>query len=169
LAESGYNGEKVILMVATDISITKAEGDVTADVLGKIGMNVDYQALDWGTVGARRSKKDPPGKGGWNIFHTWHAGADCINPAAYTALDAGGAKAWFGWPNSPAVEEGIVAWYDAADAAAEKAAAAAINRAAFEDVVYIPTGFFRQYQAWRGNLTGVVKSPFPVFWGVQKT
>ena len=168
LADAGYNGEKIILMVATDIAITKAEGDVTADMLGKIGMNVDYQALDWGTVGARRAKKDPPGKGGWHIFHTWHAGADCINPAPYTALDAGGAKAWFGWPSSQAVEDGIVAWYDAATPAAEKTAAAAINRAAFEDVVYIPTGFFRQYQAWRRNLSGVVKAPFPVFWGVRK-
>ena len=169
LAEAGYNGEKVVLMVATDIAITKAEGDVTADMLGKIGMNVDYQALDWGTVGARRSKKDPPDKGGWNIFHTWHAGADCINPAPYTALDAGGAKAWFGWPSSQAVEDAIGTWYDAADAAAEKAAAATINRAAFEDVVYVPTGFFQQYQAWRRNVSGVVKAPFPVFWGVRKT
>ena len=169
LAESGYNGEKVILMVATDLAITKAQGDVTADLLGKIGMNVDYQALDWGTVGARRSKKDPPGKGGWNIFHTWHAGADCINPAPYTALDAGGATAWFGWPSSQAVEDGIASWYDAGDLAAEKAAAATINRAAFDDVVYLPTGFFRQYQAWRRNVEGVVKAPFPVFWGVRKT
>ncbi len=168
LAAAGYNGEKVILMVATDMAITKAEGDVTADMLGRIGMNVDYQALDWGTVGARRAKKDPPGKGGWHIFHTWHAGADCINPAPYTALDAGGDKAWFGWPNSPAVEDGIVAWYDAPDATAEKAAAAAINRAAFADVVYIPTGFFRQYQAWRRDVAGIARAPFPVFWGVRK-
>ena len=169
LADAGYNGEKIILMVATDIPITKAEGDVTADMLGKLGMNVDYQALDWGTVGARRAKKDPPGKGGWHIFHTWHAGADCINPAPYTALDAGGTKAWFGWPSSQAVEDGIVAWYDAADPAAEKAAAITINRAAFADVVYIPTGFFQQYQAWRRNLAGVVKAPFPVFWGVRRS
>ncbi|MDT7951918.1 MAG: ABC transporter substrate-binding protein, partial [Acetobacteraceae bacterium] len=88
LAEAGYKGEKIVLLVATDISITKAQGDVTADLLGKIGMNVDYQALDWGTVGARRAKKEAPAEGGWNIFHTWHAGADCINPAPYTALDA---------------------------------------------------------------------------------
>ena len=169
LAEAGYNGEKIILMVATDIPITKAEGDVTADMLARIGVNVDYQALDWGTVGARRAKKDPPGKGGWHIFHTWHAGADCINPAPYTALDAGGSKAWFGWPDSQAVEDGIVAWYDAPDPAAEKAAAATINRAAFGDVVYVPTGFFRQYQAWRRDLAGVVKAPFPVFWGVRRS
>ena len=169
LKEAGYNGEKIVLCVATDIQITKAEGDVTADMLGKIGMNVDYQALDWGTVGARRAKKDPPDKGGWNIFHTWHAGADCVNPAPYTALAANGDKAWFGWPTSQAVETGISAWYDAPDLAAEKKAVADINRAAFDDVLYGPTGFFLQYQGWRKNVSGVVKAPFPVFWGVQKT
>ena len=63
LAEAGYKGEKIVLLVATDVAITKAEGDVTADLLKKIGMNVDYQALDWGTVGARRAKKDPPSPG----------------------------------------------------------------------------------------------------------
>ena len=168
LKEAGYNGEKIALMVATDVQITKAEGDVTADLLQKIGMNVDYQAIDWGTVGARRAKKDPVAQGGWNIFHTWHAGADCINPAAYTALQATGDTAWFGWPKSDAVQAGIAEWYAAPDTAAEKAAMGKTNKAAFEDVVYGPTGFFLGYQAWRKNVTGVVKAPFPVFWGVQK-
>ena len=169
LAEAGYKGEPVVLCVATDVQITKAQGDVTADLLGKIGMKVDYQALDWGTVGARRAKKDPPGQGGWNIFHTWHAGADCINPAPYTALDAGGDKAWFGWPKSEAVQSAIATWYDAPDLAAEKVAMADVDRASMENVTYIPTGFFLGYQAWRKNIGGVVKAPFPVFWGVQKT
>jgi peptide/nickel transport system substrate-binding protein len=169
LAQAGYNGEKIILCVATDIPITKAEGDVTADLLGKMGMNVDYQALDWGTVGARRAKKDPPGKGGWHIFHTWHAGADCVNPAPYTALDCSGDTAWFGWPKSDAVQEAIGEWYSAPDLAAEKKAIEKINVAAFDFVVYGQTGFFLQYTAWRKNVSGVVKSPFPVFWGVEKT
>ena len=169
LAESGYKGETVVMCVATDVAITKAEGDVTADLLAKIGMKVDYQALDWGTVGARRAKKDPPGSGGWNIFFTWHAGADCTNPAPYTALDSGGDKAWFGWPKSDAIQAGIAKWYEAPDAAAEKAAMAELNKAAMDFVVYAPTGFFLQYQAWRSNVSGIVKAPFPVFWGVQKT
>jgi peptide/nickel transport system substrate-binding protein len=169
LAEAGYKGEKIVLLVATDVSITKAQGDVTADLLRKIGMDVDYQALDWGTVGARRAKKDPPSEGGWNIFHTWHAGADCINPAPYTALDAGGDKAWFGWPNSPEVQSGIAAWYDAPSAEAEKQTMDTINRDSMDYVTYIPTGFFLQYQSWRKNVNGVVKAPFPVFWGVSKT
>jgi peptide/nickel transport system substrate-binding protein len=168
LAESGNNGEKIALMVATDIAITKAQGDITNELLKSLGMNVDYQAIDWGTVGARRAKKDPPDKGGWHIFHTWHAGADCINPAPYTALDCGGAKAWWGWPDSPEVEARITDWYAAADLAQEKTAMAALNKAAMDFVVYAPTGFFLQYQAWRKNVSGVVKAPFPVFWGVQK-
>ncbi len=168
LAEAGYDGTPVVLCVATDVQITKAQGDITADLLKKIGMKVDYQALDWGTVGARRAKKDPPSAGGWNIFHTWHAGADCINPAPYTAFDAGGDKAWFGWPKSDAVQEGISAWYNAPDATAEKTAMDNVNRAAMEFVTYLPTGFFLGYQAWRNSVSGIAKAPFPVFWDVKK-
>ena len=168
LKEAGYNGERIVMMVPTDIAITKAEGDVAADLLARIGMNVDYQALDWGTVGARRAEKKPVAQGGWNIFFTWHAGADCINPAPYTALAANGDKAWFGWPKSDAVQAGIDQWYAAPDAAAEHAAYAAINKAAFDDVVYAPTGFFLGYQSWNKKLSGVVKAPFPVFWDVKK-
>jgi peptide/nickel transport system substrate-binding protein len=169
LAEAGYKGEKIVLLVATDIAITKAQGDVTADLLGRIGMNVDYVATDWGTVGARRAKKDPPEKGGWNIFHSWHAGADCVNPAPYTALATTGAKAWFGWPDNPKITELIGTWYAAPDLAAEKQAMDAINAASMEFVTYVPTGFFLAYQAWRKNIGGVTKAPFPVFWDVTKS
>jgi peptide/nickel transport system substrate-binding protein len=169
LAEAGYKGEPISLLVATDVAITKAQGDVTADLLKRIGMNVKYEALDWGTVGQRRAKKEPPSEGGWNIFHTWHAGADCVNPAPYIALDASGPTAWFGWPKSDPVQEKIAAWYAAPDLAAEKTVIADLNKAAMDDVVYIPTGFFKGYQAWRTNVSGVVKAPFPVFWDVSKS
>ena len=92
--------------MAQDQPITKAQGDVTADLLKQLGMNVDFVATDWGTVGARRAQKTPPGQGGWSMFHTWHAGADCINPAAYIAIRANGDKAWFGWPNVPSRRDG---------------------------------------------------------------
>jgi peptide/nickel transport system substrate-binding protein len=169
LAEAGYKNEPIVVLVATDVAITKAQGDVTADLLKRIGMNVQYAALDWGTVGQRRAKKEPPAEGGWNIFHTWHAGADCVNPAPYIALDASGDTAWFGWPKSDLVQEKIAAWYAAPDLAAEKQVIAELNKAAMDHVVYVPTGFFKGYQAWRANVSGVVKAPFPVFWDVTKT
>ncbi|MDB5371423.1 MAG: transporter substrate-binding protein [Belnapia sp.] len=169
LAESGYNGTPVTCVVAQDQPITKAQGDVTADLLKRLGMNVDFVATDWGTTGQRRAMKNPIGQGGWSMFHSWHAGADCINPAVYNAVRANGAGAWFGWPDIPAVETEIGAWFDAPDAAAEKAAIDRVNKAALDNVVYAPTGFFLGYQAWRSNVSGIVKGPLPFFWGVSKS
>ena len=168
LAEAGYKGEPVTCIVAQDQPIVKAQGDVTLDLLKRMGFNVDFVATDWGTVGQRRASKAKPGQGGWNMFHTWHAGADCVNPAAYPAVRANGDKAWFGWPSLPPVEAAIGQWFDAADASAEKAAIDKINVAACEGVVYVPTGFFLGYQAWRKNVSGIVKGPLPFAWGVSK-
>jgi hypothetical protein len=68
--------------VAQDISFVKAFGDVTADVLKRLGVNMDYAAIDWGTVIARRAQKTPPGQGGWHMFLSWSAGADWTNPTS---------------------------------------------------------------------------------------
>lgn len=169
LAEAGYKGEPITLVVAQDQPITKAFGDVSADLLKRIGMNVDFVATDWGTVGSRRALKTPPSQGGWNIFHTWHAGADCINPAAYTAIRANGDGAWFGWPKSDKLESYRDEWFAAADLAAERAAIDKMNQEAMDFGVFAPTGFFLSYQAWRKNVSGVVKAPAPFFWGVTKS
>ena len=169
LAESGYSGQPVTCIVAQDQSITKAQGDVTADLLKRMGMNVDFVATDWGTVGSRRAQKTPPGQGGWQVFHTWHAGADCVNPGVYNAVRANGDKAWFGWPTSDPVEKEVNAWFDAKSLNEEKAAVGRLNRAALEHVVYAPTGFFLSYTAWRKNISGIAKGPLPFFWGVSKT
>jgi peptide/nickel transport system substrate-binding protein len=169
LRESGYAGEPVVCLVAQDQPITKAQGDVTADLLRRLGMNVDYVATDWGTVGQRRALKNPPNQGGWSMFHTWHAGADAINPVLYNAVRANGDGAWFGWPDVPAVEAEVPNWLAASNLAEERAAIGRLNRAAVENVVYAPTGFFLGYQAWRRNVSGIVKGPIPFAWGVSKS
>jgi peptide/nickel transport system substrate-binding protein len=169
LAESGYSGQPVTCVVAQDQIITKAMGEVTADLLKKIGMTVDFVATDWGTVGQRRASKNPPNQGGWGMFHTWHAGADCVNPASYTAIRANGEKAWFGWPDVPEVEKEVVAWFDAKTLDEEKTIVGRLNKAAVDNVVYVPTGHFVSYQAWRSNVEGIVKGPLPFFWNVKKT
>jgi len=168
LAESGYNGLPVTCLVAQDQPPLKAMGEVTADLLKKIGFTVDFVATDWGTVGQRRASKNEPGKGGWGMFHTWHAGADCVNPASYTAIRANGDKAWFGWPVNEAVEKEVAAWFDAKNLDEEKAIMARLNKAAMDYVVYVPTGHWVGYQAWRSNVEGVVNGPLPWFWGVKK-
>ncbi len=168
LAQSGYTNQPVTCLIAQDQPITKPQGDITADLLKRLGINVDFAAIDWATVGARRAVKAPPGQGGWQMFHTWFAGADCINPTQF-GIRANGDKAWFGWPDVPEVEAQVTAWFEARTLDEEKTAIRRLNKAALENVVYAPTGFFLQYQAWRKNVTGIVKGPLPFFWGVGKT
>ena len=103
------------------------------------------------------------------MFHTWHAGADCANPAAHIAVRASGEKAWFGWPDSPEVEKEVAAWYEAKTLDEEKSVISRLNKAAMDHVVFIPTGFYYAYQAWRSNIEGIKNGPLPWFWNVKKT
>jgi peptide/nickel transport system substrate-binding protein len=169
VADAGHKGTKVVMVIGTDVPIVKAQGDVTADMLSKIGLAVDYVATDWGTVGARRASKEPIDKGGWNVFHTWHAGVDCVNPGAQPAFYTTGDRAWFGWPKSDEVQGKIDTWFAATSLDAEKTAVKEINKASMDFVTFVPTGFFKGYQAWRRNVAGVVKAPFPVMWDVTKS
>jgi peptide/nickel transport system substrate-binding protein len=169
LAGSGYTGQPVTCLIAQDIPFLKAWGEVTADLLKRLDMNVDFVATDWGTVMARRAQKSPPGQGGWHIVLSWSSGCNCIDPATYNSLRANGGDANYGWPNSPQVEAEIAAWFDAKTLDEEKTVARRLNKAALDHVVFAPLGVFLQYQAWRKNVTGIVQGPLPFFWGVSKT
>ena len=50
--------------------VLEAFCQVARDTLIKLGLTVDYQAADWGTVVQRRASKEPVEKGGWSIFCT---------------------------------------------------------------------------------------------------
>jgi len=169
LAESGYAGQPITCLVAQDISFLKAWGELTADLLKRLGMNVDYAAIDWGTVTARRLQKLPPVRGGWNLYPTWFGGVDCANPASNKHVRANGDDALPGWPSIPPVEAEVAAWFDAKTLDEEKIIMRRLNKTALDHVVYLPLGQFLQHQAWRKNVTGIVKGPLPFFWGVSKT
>jgi peptide/nickel transport system substrate-binding protein len=168
LRESGYAGEPVTVMAAQDIVSHKAWGDVTVDLLARLGVKVDYAAVDWGTVVARRAQKSPPGRGGWHIMHTFFYGVDCVDPTS-RIIRANGDRAFFGWPDIPQVEAEIAAWYEAATFEEEKVVARRLNKAALDAAVYAPLGVFLQHQAWHRNITGVPQGPLPFMWGVRKT
>jgi peptide/nickel transport system substrate-binding protein len=153
--------------VAQDVPVLKAWGEVTADLLKRLGMKVDFAAIDWGTVIARVNQKSPPAQGGWNMQHTWVAGAAYTNPATPALLRANGTN--IGWADSPQVEAEIAAWFDAKTLDEEKTVARRLNRAALDHVVMAPLGFYLGYQAWRKNVTGIVPGPLPFFWNVSKS
>jgi peptide/nickel transport system substrate-binding protein len=168
LAESGYAGQPVVSMAAQDNPMHKSCGDVTADLMTRLGIKVDYAAVDWGTVVARRAQKTPPAQGGWNVFHTIFYGIDFIDPSN-KQLRANGEKATFGWPSIPPLEAEIAAWYDAKAFDEEKQISRRLNKVAFDNAIYVPLGWYLRHFAWRKNVSGIVQGPLPFFWGVNKS
>jgi len=167
LAAAGYNGERTVVMVATDLPALNALGLVGADMLKRAGMNVDVQATDWGSVIQRRASKEPVEKGGWSVFFTSFFGLDQFTPATHLGLRANGAAGWFGWCSSPPMEALREEWLRAPDLAAQQAIAARIQEQAFQDVPYLPLGEYLIPTATRKEVTGVLRG-LPLFWGLQK-
>jgi peptide/nickel transport system substrate-binding protein len=166
--ESGYKGERVVIMTATDQPIVDRQAQIIAQRLREIGLNVDLQAMDWGTLITRRASKEPVDKNGWSIFFTWFVGPDMINPALNFPIRSNGAKAWFGWPTDDKLEALRADWLAAPDLAAQQRVAAQVQEEAYTTVPYIPTGQFIIPTAFRKNLKGVMVAPVVFLWNVEK-
>jgi peptide/nickel transport system substrate-binding protein len=169
VAESGYAGEKVVLMAPSDYPLTQALCQVTRDVLSRVGLDVDYVSMDWGTLVQRRASKAPPDKGGWNSFCTTYEGLSVASPASHFPIRGNGPDGWFGWPTSPRIETLRDAWFEAPDLAGQRKICAEIQRAVWDEVPYLPVGQWFNPTAMRTDIVDVVKAPFPNFWGVRKT
>jgi peptide/nickel transport system substrate-binding protein len=167
LAAAGYKGERVVLLGPGDVPYAKILADVTADLYKRLGLNLDYQVMDWGTLVQRRAKMDPPDKGGWSVFQTNWGGADQANPAGHVFLRGNGRDAAPGWPSSPRIEELRDQWLRATDLAVQKQIAGQLQLQAFQDVPYIPLGQMITPTAYRANLTGMLEG-VPVFWNIRR-
>ena len=167
LKESGYSGEKVVLIGATDVPFRKAMAEVTFGMLRDAGFNAELQTLDWGAMTQRRENKGPIDKGGWNIAPANTGGIDLINPAGHV-YRTNGEKAWFGWPTSEKIEGLRGAWIDAVDVPAQKKIADEMQREWFQYVPMVQTGQWMQPTAYRNDLTDVLPG-FAVFWNVRRS
>jgi peptide/nickel transport system substrate-binding protein len=167
LAASGYRGERVVLMQPTDFPIYNAMALVTGELLKKIGFTMDVQSMDWATAMQRRAKPEPLDQGGWSVFHTGWGGVDELNPVANIWLRGNGRAAAPGWPDSPEIERLRNAWIDASDEATQKRIAADLQRQAFIDLPYIPTGQLFAPVAHRSEISGILNG-MPIFWNVRR-
>jgi peptide/nickel transport system substrate-binding protein len=169
IAKSGYSGERIVLLHPTDQVIYNAFITVVADSFRKVGLNIDEQMVDWGTVVQRRTSKETLDKGGWSIFPAGAPGPEYVDPMLANTLRSNGAKAWFGWPDDPKLEAAYEAWIDAPNEVEQHKQEIAFQAAAFDYVPTIPLGQYLPQAAWRSNITGLLKGSAPVFWGVDKT
>ncbi|MCP5151628.1 MAG: ABC transporter substrate-binding protein [Ectothiorhodospiraceae bacterium] len=167
LAESGYKGEKVVLMDPTDHP-THAAALLTAANLRKIGMNVEVQAMDWATLTSRRKSKNPADEGGWNVFHTRFGGDASSNPITHLGTNTGCDKAWFGWPCDAEAEKLKEAWVDELDDAKRKDVLDRYHTRLMEVAPFTPVGQYAIPSAYSNKLEGVLRTPTMVLWNISK-
>jgi peptide/nickel transport system substrate-binding protein len=164
IAEAGYKGEKIVVLDRVDLPTSHAHGLIAADLLKRLGFNVELATSDWGTVVARRASKKRVAEGGWNVFGTDFLGAEMLNPP----LPANGDKAWFGWPKDDKIEALRNEWLQAGDSETRQEIASKVQERAFETVPYIPTGQYLPKTAYRKTLKGIINAPALFMWNVEK-
>ncbi len=168
VSESGYKGETVLLIAPSDQPAIMQLAQVTRELFQKVGLTVDYQVMDWGSVMTRRANQNPPEQGGWNAFNTLWGGLTVSNPGSSYPLRGNGRKGWFGWPTDERLESLREAWFAAPNLAEQKAIAGEIQMRALDVVPYIPLGQIFQPTAFRSDIKDIVQAAIPLFWGVRR-
>ena len=169
--EAGYNGEPITIIHATDHQYITPAGLILAQQLRKASfLKLDVQSMDWGSVVARRAKKEPPAQGGWNIFITGTTTLTSSSPITHVAFATNCDKAWFGWPCDKGLEDLRKKWAFAPDVATRKQVAAELSRKAYEFVPYVTFAQWRNPSAYRSDrISGVISVPsVPPMWNIEK-
>ena len=139
---------------------------VAKTLLERGGFKVDMQSMDWQTLVARRTKKEPVAQGGWNIAMTAASVVLLLDPVNNHYAEASGDRAQFGWPLDEEIEKLRAAFVREPDPK-KQLEIAEINTG----IIVAPTeplGQYVQPMARRKNVSGNVPSPVTVFWNVEK-
>jgi peptide/nickel transport system substrate-binding protein len=153
LAEAGYRGERVVVLHAGDYPMISAVGLVAADLLRRMGFNVDVVTLEYAAANQRRNSRNPPAQGGWNVFCGPFNGYNRYDPAAHVGIN----PAFSGWIPLDEIQALRDRWFDEPDLAKRQAIAREIQLLVWRDVPYIPLGSYAPLTAFRADLTGVLR------------
>jgi peptide/nickel transport system substrate-binding protein len=163
LGATAYAGETIVVLQASDIDAPRVSSLVAADLLRRAGFKVDLQTTDWGTVLARRAKKE-----GWHLFGVHAFGFDLASPLTHFYIANNCNPDYAGWSCDRRLDPLFAAFVRASDLPARKQIAAQISTIAFENTPAVMWGQLAQPSAFRASLRGVIPSAIPVFWQVEK-
>jgi peptide/nickel transport system substrate-binding protein len=160
IGDSGYKGEKVVIMVP-EIPEARAMSEITRVLFQELGLNVDYQTMDWGTLSARARSTDPAVRAGWSCYCVGWAGLWPAVPGSNIPL--AGVK-----PN-PKMEALRTAWFDAPDLPAQKKLAADMQVVGLQEPPFLPLGQYFFPYGFRSDLSGFVKAGITAMWNVKQS
>jgi len=169
LAESGYNGESIVIVTASDVPSQNAMAQVTAAALRSIGANVDVQVTEFAQIMVRREVRKPASEGGWNLIAIGMSGPPLTSPITNLMIGSRCAsESYFGWPCDATVEKLRADYMSEANADARRRIVDDLSRALWGSLPAVIAGMYYNTYAWRADVTGLVQSPQLVFWGLDK-
>jgi peptide/nickel transport system substrate-binding protein len=161
LKATNYAGQPVIILeVAGSISQTAAQ--VLAQNMKTVGFTVDEQTMDWGTVLARRAKKD-----GWSMFSVYSNGTDMISPLSHFYI-ASTCADFPGWSCDTRIPDLLKAFTKAEDDVGRRRVAEQIQTIAYELTPAVMWGQFTIPAGYRADLRNLPQSSYPMFWEVDR-
>ncbi len=168
IAASGYNGERTVILAPMDYPQLGVFGQVSADLLKRIGMNVDFQPMDSGTMTQRTTNREPVDKGGWSMFMTSGSMVSMINPALNGYIRGQGAKGWIGWYDKPEIEVAAQQWLDNSAGVSQRDLFDRMQRILFADPPFLPLGQYGVYAGRGRDITGILDGSGSYPWNVKR-
>ncbi len=168
LREAGYKGEPVVVLHGTEAGITNTFSSVAEQLMRDIGLKVEPQAMDWGTLTARRTSKKAMNEGGWSLFISAPTGADMMDPLGHLGLRSNCDKAWFGWPCDDQIEKLRAEFAVTPSLEKRQEIAKAIQLRAEETVPYVPLGQLSLVRGVSARLSDIPAAAVPVYWNIKK-
>jgi len=168
LQDAGYDGTPLVILHQTDLVNHSSLAPVAKPQLEAAGFKIDMQSMDWQTLVARRTKKDPPDKGGWHIFFTSTGALSVPDPVSNFFVNASCEKSMFGWPCDADLEKLRAAYARETDEAKRREIAQQVQYRVQQYPTYVQLGQFTQATAMRANVMGLLTAPAITFWNVEK-
>ena len=166
LKAAGYAGEKIVQISPADYPNVRAANEVLADLLKRIGINLEYVSTDWSSMTQRVIRKDAPEAGGWHIHMLNVPCLSVASPLVNSRLRGTGSEE-SGWYTGARYEELRAEWLLAEQPDDRRRLAEALQRECLDTVPLVPGGITLQPAAWRADLDGVLGG-VPKFWNVRR-
>lgn len=160
LAATSYRGQPLtILTTAGGISQTASQ--VMIQSMQQAGFNVTEQLMDWGTLLARRARRE-----GWNMFAVFANGTDMFSPLTHFYI-ANSCADFTGWDCDRDIARLVGEFAQATDAAARQRIAGEIQARAVPHVPSVIWGQFTIPAGYRDRVRDLPRAAYPMFWGAR--
>ncbi|TIM47371.1 ABC transporter substrate-binding protein [Mesorhizobium sp.] len=167
--EAGYAGEKIVILQDTTQPSHRDASQLLAEALRNVGLNVELAPSDWGGLSKRRVNKGTIESGGWSMFITSDTDFLMSDPTSEVFMNAGGDKAWYGWPKNDEYEALRAKWVDVETLEERKELARQMQRIWWDFVGDVRLGQELRPIARRKELTGLIEMPARfAMWNMQK-